>query len=280
MSRVRRALGTGAVFLFLALCVSAALYVPKTVEEWYEEQIFGQTAFADMPCEPYEIRYYDSFEEKLDAIAARKTAGGQTFSLEVRERTKNVSDEELVQSAKEEVLRLYQAGLLPEEIVIHRLSSRTYCELYAITDGGESAGGADRLGNIGLWELEFVTDHGSMQMRMDKEFRKIYSFAAYQEPHEQTDRVRWDDWYIQYRGYGSAAIAQDWAEYWELSDAGEGTDVHCEIAESALFDSSKKGEAEVWIYLQLKSGNTLTLTVSQYGYWEEGWGVYWQFQGL
>lgn len=280
MSRVRRVLGTGAVFLFLALCVSAALYVPKTVEEWYEEQIFGQPAFADMPCEPYEIRYYDSFEEKLEAIAERKTAGTQTFSLEVAERTKNVTDEELVQSAKEEIFRLYQAGLLPEEIGIHRLSSRTYCELYAITDGREGEGEADRLGNIGLWELEFVTDHGSLQMRLDREFRKIYSFAVYAEPYKQTERGRWDDWYKQYAACDSAAIAQAWAEYWELSDVGKKTDVHYETAESAVCDSSKTGESNVWICLQLKSGNTLTLTASQYGYKEEGWGVYWQFQGL
>ena len=166
MKRRKSGILTVIVLLLLTACAAAALMVPQTVSGWYEEQALGQVAYEDMSYEPYEIRYYESFEEKMEAIAVRKSQGIQTYSIRIGERTDNITDEDLIETANGELARLYEAGLLPEEVHIRSLIGRSFLELYEIQNKEKT----DSLRNVYLWELECVTDYGTMLFFMDNEY--------------------------------------------------------------------------------------------------------------
>lgn len=282
-NRIKRGILTIFVLLLLIVCVGAALTVPQTVSGWYEEQALGQVAYEDMSYEPYEIRYYESFEEKMEAIAVRKSQGIQTYSLRIGERTDNITNEDLIEIANEELAKLYGSGLLPEEIHIRSLIGRSFMELYEIQNKEKT----DSLRNVYLWELDCVTDYGTIQIRMDNEYYKIYAFSLYQEPHGG-DEEQWDEWKLPYMLYDRAAVAQGWIDYWELPGAMEETEVYKDIFDSdplSKVDTGESyqwpgGETTMWLYINLQSGSTVILSVNLYGYYQKGWGVSWSLYDM
>lgn len=262
---------TGLVLVLLAAAVSAALYVPRTVKDWYEQKALGQVEYGAMSYEPYEIRYFESFEEKLDTIAKRKLQGAQTYSMSIGERTDNFSDEDLIELANGELDRMYEAGLLPEKLHIRSLLGRSFQEIYEIVNRDLEEERTENLRNVYFWRLECVTDYGTLVFDMDSEYHKIYAFTLHQEPHEDYEEI-WERWREPYLRQDQSAVAQGWIDYWELADAKAGEP-------PALYDAStlgKEGKGGIMtVYIDLQSGNTVALTVSLFGYYQNGMGIHW-----
>ena len=283
MNRRRGFIRTVLVLLFLFACVSAALYVPQTVSGWYEEQALGQVSYEELSYEPYEIRYYESFEEKLDAIASKKEQGVETYTMRIGERTDNIKDEDLIGILDKELVKLHEAGLLPEEIHVRALMGRGFLELYEIQNQEPGEEDAARLRNIYLWELECTTEHGTILVRMDNEYYKIYSFSLYQEPHGE-DADAWYAWWKPYARADRAAIAKGWIDYWELAGAKEHTELYgdTDVLPNSKTDGPEpwSGESTVWLYIETKSGHTLIRSANFYGYYEKGWGISWDLFDL
>ena len=98
---------TKLVLFFLLAAVVIALFVPEAVGRIYERQTLGEASYEQVSYEPYEIRYYDSFAEKLDAIAGCVFRGEEIYKLQIGERTDNVSDAELMQIVNEELQKIF-----------------------------------------------------------------------------------------------------------------------------------------------------------------------------
>lgn len=262
---------TGLVLVLLAAGVSAALFVPRAVRDWYEEQALGQVEYGVMSYEPYDIRYYESFEEKLDAIAKRRRQGVQTYSMEIGERTDNFSDADLIEIANNELDRMFDAGLFPERLKIRSLLGRSFQEIYEIVNRDLEDETTENLRNVYFWRLECVTDYGTLMFDMDSEYHKIYSFAMHQEPHDGFDES-WDKWCLSYMRLDGQAVAQSWIDYWELADAKPGSQ-NPFYEEQAADKQTDSGAMTV--YIDLQSGNTVVLSVSVYSYYQKGMGIHW-----
>ena len=273
---------TKLVLFFLLAAVVIALFVPEAVGRIYERQTLGEASYEQVSYEPYEIRYYDSFAEKLDAIAGCVFRGEEIYKLQIGERTDNVSDAELMQIVNEELQKMYDDLLLPQKVSIHSISQRSFMELYTLSDAAfmEEADG-DQLRNIYLWKLDCFTDDGTISVQIDSEFHKIYAvtlYVAYEDVQEQ-----WDSWSEQCLVGEHEEFVKGWILYWELedvqwrsvnhmiSDANSAGVVDLATSDSGEGSVSWKGSDDntFWVYLYPGSGNELELYLNMFDYYKK-----------
>lgn len=267
---------TGIALLVLGACVAAALLVPEVVSGWYEKQSIGQTIYENVFYEPYEIRYYDSFEEKLDAIAAGSSDYSQIYTLQINERTKNITNEELVDFVNAEFADMYAAGLLPEETQVSSISRRAFYEVYTIVDRMDEGKQATALQNIYFWRLECETENFQIIVRMDSEYHKIYTYMFYEES-EYGIPAEWEDWHMPYMIPDVKTIERQWRTYWELPDESEYAvyedGAPQEQSDIANGKTQGFGDGSVWFTIRLHSGNSLGMSAHFFGTYGAGWGI-------
>lgn len=251
-----------------------ALLVPGTVKKQYEKRTLGIKNYEALEYEPYEIRYYDTFEDKLSAIADCLARGEGLYTLQIGERTDNTSDEELIKMVNEELEILYQKGILPEKITISSITQREFCELYSLVDTSkEDIGAGEPLRNIYFWKLTAITDTetGSVTVQIDSEFQKIYTVALF----EKEENLQWESWIEGLRTQNQEKIAKAWISYWELTDQKGGPEIYEEsgsTSETVCTDKSsysgKAGNDVFWIYLYPSEDRALELYVNFLTYYK------------
>lgn len=279
MDRRRGYIATGAVLLLIAACVAAALLAPKVIGGWYEGQSLGQVTYEKISYEPYKIRYYDSFEEKLDAIAACTAYGYEVHTLQINERTQNVKDEELIDIVNEELSDMYEAGLIPEKTKALSINSRTFNEAYTFisTMDGEREQKKDALRNVYFWMLDCDTEYGSVTVKLDSEYHKFYTLVIYEEPLSgSTDE--WAVWQEHYVAADEQTIVQGWLDYWEIQGLAENAAYEESVSKGVVDAMSSEGlwigDGRLWFSIRLSSGNYLDMMVHLFGDHWKVWGIH------
>lgn len=195
-------MGKALCILLVIILTVGAFLAPKVINNLYDAGTLMQITYMDMDLSPYAVSYV-KMEDKLQAIARVKTAGGFLSVLPVGEEAgSSVSSAELTEAVNREIEELRWGvgsffsetwwSMLTEESLV----SRTKYTLYGRPDG-EGSDTSQEMAPFQFWVLQFaraessdekgeenkyLIDSGYVTDRimvcMDEDFDKIYAFAA------------------------------------------------------------------------------------------------------
>jgi hypothetical protein len=207
MKWILAAAGLGIVLVF-------SMLAPLAADVWTDRNTMGQLSYEKVVYETYEIAYYTSFSDKLDAIAGSLSDGASPYTVRLTEGQEALEDEALLQIANEELSTLYQNGLLPQEFELEKWTGREFMELYVLPQSEEDV----PLQDICFWNLTAETADGTwLTFCMDSSFYKIYWIAFCLSGDEALQQVAaWETKTEQSEG---EALAKGWCSYWGLEDA-------------------------------------------------------------
>lgn len=187
-----------------------AMLAPQAADRWYDRSIMGKLAYESVSYEPYEISYYSSFEDKLDAIAECRAEGEAPYVVLLEEGEEAPDDQALEEIVNEELHALYQSGILAQEITVERILDRLFYEMYVVP----LSGGNSMLRDVCYWELIVQTDKGYISLALDSEFHKIYRICI--QGGEQELRPEIQLWTDETQSGNGSALAEEWCRYWEF----------------------------------------------------------------
>jgi len=187
----------------LVLLLVFALLVPYAADCWYDRKTLGQQAYVEMEYEPYEISYYGSFEDKLDAITACIEAGAVPYAVTLEEGEDAPDDETLAEAANEELQALYQNGILSGKVEVEAFQDRLFYEMYVVPQKDAAVS----LQDVCFWTLTAKTHDGWIAIALDSEFHKIYWITVQSDVQGAQQEV-----------YDGMKLAEGWCHYWELED--------------------------------------------------------------
>lgn len=191
-------MGKALCILLVVILTVGAFLAPKVINNLYDAGTLMQITYVDMDLSPYAVNYV-TMEDKLQAIARVKTAGGTLSVLPVGEEASDgMSNAQLTEIVNEEISELgwgidvlfYEGwwGTLTEE----NLVSRTKYTLYGRPDAGESDS-SQEMAPFQFWVLQFARVESDEEEKenkyltyttdrilvcVDADFYKIYAFAA------------------------------------------------------------------------------------------------------
>lgn len=195
-------MGKALCILLVIILTVGAFLAPKVINNLYDAGTLMQITYMDMDLSPYAVSYV-KMEDKLQAIARVKTAGGFLSVLPVGEEAEGgVSGAELAETVNREIGELRWGlstffneawwSMLTEESLV----SRTKYTLYGRPDG-EGSDTSQEMAPFQFWVLQFarvensdekgkenkyLTDYDGTTDRimvcMDADFDKIYAFAV------------------------------------------------------------------------------------------------------
>jgi hypothetical protein len=113
-------------------------------------------------------------------------------------------DASLIEIANCELTKLYENGILPEDVRIETLEERKFQQTYLLPD-------------LCFWVLTAPYFSGEVTLCMDSTFYKIYYVTFVTEYADGLDaaQIWWDD-ITEDQG---KSVAEAWYRYWELNDA-------------------------------------------------------------
>lgn len=188
------------ILLVLILTVGAFL-APKLIGNLYDAGTLSQISYMDMDLSPYAVNYL-TVEDKLQAIARVKTAGGSLSVLPAAEDDDDrTSDQALAEAVNKEIDALnYGLNIFFREswwstLTEENLVSRTKYTLYGRPEEGEEDA-SQEMAPFQLWVLQFARTEAYDEARennkyltgadyvtdrlivcMDADFYKIYGVA-------------------------------------------------------------------------------------------------------
>ncbi len=213
MNKRKRYFRAFLAFLLIAGCAATAVVVPEKTAAWYDAQTLGAVEYADMEYQPYQISYFDSFDEKVEAVAACQAGEGRIYALELGEHADIITDKKLQELVNAQLKDLYQAGVLPEQLQAESVIWRSYLEYCLVM---ENNSGESRR-NIYVWNIGCDVEGGTLTLQMDSEYHRIYSFTL--STKEKGTLSASGDW-LKFLTKGMNKMIPDaWMDYWELKDA-------------------------------------------------------------
>lgn len=230
-------MGKALCILLVVILAVGAFLAPKVINNFYDARTLMQITYADMELSPYAVDYV-TMEDKLQAIARVKTAGGSLSVLPTGEESSGgISNTELTEAVNREVGELrwdlgtfYSEGwwdMLTEESLV----SRKKYTVYGIPDEGEGEA-SQEMAPFQFWVLQFArmevydgketadkypvesgyaTDR--IMVCMDADFYKIYAFAFAGNTNSMAEQYGWvlsDIFDAGYReGYVAKTISEE-----------------------------------------------------------------------
>lgn len=232
MNKKKRFFKTLTAIFLIAACIVTADLVPEQIAAWYDEKTLGTVDYTKITYEPYQISYYDSFAEKLDAISRM---GGQIYMLDLGERKDISKDEELVSAVNRELEQIYQKGIMPKPLEVTSILKRSFRELCPVVNTTED----EVIQNAYIWDLRCELEGGWLQIKLDSEYQKIYSvlFTTEKQDNLQTwdaETEKLDGWLAMFMyDEKSEDCVQGWIDYWELD--------HVEYKRQVVYDTVYAG---------------------------------------
>ncbi len=162
---------TALALLLVAALLFLALSVPDVVNRWYDNHQLGQVEYVDMAYEPYEIVYYHSFEEELDAISKCLERGIELRKLTIEEGDDALGDAELLAIVNKELGELCEHGLFSEDTTAAAIRRRGLNEWYPVGNCRDIYPQ-----NVFFWQLILsLSDGGVLVLNVDRDYHKVYS---------------------------------------------------------------------------------------------------------
>jgi hypothetical protein len=220
---------------------------PRLADLWVDKSTIGKVSYETVSYEPYQPVYYSSFEEKLEAIAAVGKDGFSSYAVTLDEGEDVPDDESLIETANLELKKLYENGILPEDIQIKTLEERRFKQAYLLPD-------------LCYFVLTAPYFSGEVTLCMDSTFYKIYYITFDTEYADGLDaaQIWWDD-IIEEQG---KSMAEAWYRYWELKDAVLEEETPVDLTDSYAISVYGTGE----YMLRFPSEDTLTIQYNMENY--------------
>lgn len=183
-------MGKALCILLVFILTVGAFLAPKLINSLYDNRTLMQISYMDMNLNPYAVNYL-TVEDKLQAIARVKTAGGSLSVLQAGEESYDtVDDEKLAEAVNQEIEALgsginvffseaWWTALTEDDLV----SKKKYT-LYGRPEGGEEDT-AREMAPFQFWVLEFARMDQDASTIVDKKGKDRY-VEAYSEA---TDRL-------------------------------------------------------------------------------------------
>ncbi len=232
---------TGFSVLLLLGLLYGALYMPKLLNQFYDEQTLGQIHAKKLEFDLYEPAYA-SFEEKLHAIGMALADGAELELIENIVESDDVALQ-IEESVKQEIELLLRKGLQIEvEMDAFQMSS---CKLYTVFGSGRNSGNV--LSGVQVYELQYVPKEisgnspeeeiekryfNNLLFYVDAEFHKIYAFSmqetenaiefSYQHLEENGTQMILDYWGVG-KTYEMLTLTEEYRELWEVNGRWCGT---------------------------------------------------------
>jgi hypothetical protein len=145
-------------------------------------------------------------------MAACVGTGSVSYAVLLSEGEDAPDDQTLLDAATQELLELYENGILPEKITPDTLTDRSFMEVYVLPQGEESA----TLPDLYFWKLTVPVENGQLVLCMDRSFYKIYFLSL--ETDYVDEATSFQKWIYKTRPDDVKELAQKWCRYWELED--------------------------------------------------------------
>lgn len=267
MNKRKRYFRAFLAFLLIAGCAATAVVVPEKTASWYDAQTLGAVEYADMEYQPYQISYFDSFDEKVEAVAACQAGEGRIYALELGEHADIITDKKLQELVNAQLKDLYQAGVLPEQLQAKSVIWRSYLEYCLVMEN--NTGESRR--NIYVWNIGCDVEGGTLTLQMDSEYHKIYSFTLSTKEKGTLRTSRF--WHKYLTGEMKKILPDAWMNYWKLKDAS----YYIDDTNSSIADAKTGG----WGYsengipldfvLEMPDGNAARMYFEVVFFSDSGW---------
>lgn len=155
------------IFLVVAL-FGAAMIFPDYYSRLYDRNTLNRTSFTDVNVSTYEASY-NSFVEKLHAIARVQSGGGELRAVRTNELDEIVDRTDLTRIANNELQKLYELQILSKKIK-PKEKRLTLCERYTVYETKETEG----MKGISVWKMVYENSKRRITIILDEEYHKIY----------------------------------------------------------------------------------------------------------
>lgn len=154
-------MGKALCILLVVILTVGAFLAPKMINHLYDAGTLMQITYMDMNLSPYAVAY-NSFQEKIEAVARAETAGDKLAFLPAEESGEKVSDEELVEIVNREMEAVAERTVMTvwdgwwEEMTKENLISREKNTAYV--QPGSGMGDHDpgqEMAPLHFWTLTF-----------------------------------------------------------------------------------------------------------------------------
>lgn len=169
MSSTKRSIVTNIILISgICLFVILAIYFPQYYDSIYDNRLENTVTYEDSELMVYETGY-DSFYDKLCAIALCRNEGITLNALQVNEYEPGITDDELSDVIQKEIDDCFNNNILVTKIKVSKdkLISRELNTLYATN-------GEKKFNNIKFYKLKYRLKDCYLTLYLDSEFYRIY----------------------------------------------------------------------------------------------------------
>lgn len=168
MNRIKQIIYTIMGVLFVGILCFGAMIFPKYYNLFYDNKTLNQVTYMDSALSTYEVSY-DSFYEKLHAIALCNYQDKTLHSVKVKEVETSIDNKKLTEIVKGEIKTLHKEGIIGRKIALNtkELSLREMYTLYIADD-------EETLKGINYWKIMYDSEEYSITIFLDTEYHKIY----------------------------------------------------------------------------------------------------------
>lgn len=220
------------IFL-LFLC---ALLVPEIIASVYDSRTLEKAEYLNEEVKTFEVSF-QTFEEKLDALARCSEDGTAIHAVKTEEAEQKLDDGELTDIVAEEFYRLAEYGILELDFTLtpEFLMSREMYSMYTMEQ-------TDPVQGFYYWRLTYGDEEKQMTVYLDTEFHKIYFVRwKYGDGDSEAqaamgqavtgkfyDVYMFRDYHEEYESFLVEDWLNRWLLYWEVEADGRETSVEIE----------------------------------------------------
>lgn len=181
---IRQTIYTITGILLVSALFCAAMIFPDYYSRYYDQNMLNRTSFSDVNVSTYEASY-NSFVEKLHAIARAWSGGGELRAVRTNELEETADRAELTRTVNKEFQKLYDLTILNKKIK-PKEKRLIQCERYTIYETKETGG----MKGISLWKMVYENSKRKITVLLDEEYHNIYYMEIYYDnPEPVTDTI-------------------------------------------------------------------------------------------
>lgn len=159
--------------ILVIVLFGAAMIFPTYYSRLYDQNKLNRVFFTDVNVSTYETSY-NSFAEKLHAIARAWSGGGELRAVRTNELEETADRAELTRTVNKEFQRLFDLTVLNKKIK-PKEKRLTQCERYTVYETKETGG----MKGISLWKMVYENSKRKITVLLDEEYHKIYYMEIY-----------------------------------------------------------------------------------------------------
>lgn len=159
------------LILGICLLVILALYIPQYYNSLYDFKLENKISYEDTELMAYET-HYDSFYNKLYAVALCKNKDIGLKSIKINEYDSSFNNDKLTEIIQRELDKLCDENtfLKSIEVLKDKLASRELYTLYAVKGNKEFKG-------INYYKVVYEIEECKITIYLDSEYHKIYDIT-------------------------------------------------------------------------------------------------------